>query len=70
MRYVLDCRETLGEKHCTVSMAADTREEVLESAIQHAVSIHRDKDSEQLRQDMNANILEREEEVPAGNITR
>jgi len=45
----IDCREFPSEMHCTVAIAADSEEELLEAATQHAVSVHRHQDSPELR---------------------
>lgn len=45
----IDCREFPSEMHCTVAIAADSEEELLEAATQHAVSAHRHQDSPELR---------------------
>lgn len=45
----IDCREFPSEMHCTVAIAADSEEELLEAATLHAVSVHRHQDSPELR---------------------
>jgi predicted small metal-binding protein len=39
-----------SEMNCTVAFSADSDEELLEVAVQHAVQVHHHKDSPELRQ--------------------
>lgn len=64
MRYHMDCRNTSSVKNCSLSMAADTREEVLEAAVYHAIAVHGAEDTDRLREDVSANIQETEETIP------
>lgn len=48
-RYV-DCREVPSESHCTVAIAADTDEELMEAAIQHATTVHGHEDTPEFRE--------------------
>jgi predicted small metal-binding protein len=49
-RKFIDCREYPSETNCTVAFSAGSDEELLEVAVQHAVQVHRHKDSPELRQ--------------------
>lgn len=49
-RKYIDCREFPSDSHCTVAIAADSDEELVEAAVQHAVAIHHHEDSPDLRQ--------------------
>src|SRR3974390_1552895 len=49
-RMFIDCRKYPSEKNCTVSIAADTRQELIEAAVQHAVAVHGHTDGPQLRE--------------------
>lgn len=49
-RKYIDCREYPSEINCTVSLSADSEEELLEAAVQHAVSIHGHADTPELRE--------------------
>ena len=53
-RKYIDCREYPSEMNCTLALTADSEDELLEAAVQHAVSVHGHEDSaafrEQLRQ--------------------
>jgi predicted small metal-binding protein len=45
MRKYVDCRDVPSEMNCTVAIAADSDEELLEAAVQHAVAVHGHSDS-------------------------
>jgi len=49
-RMFIDCRKYPSEKNCTVSIAADSRQELIEAAVQHAVAVHGHTDVPQLRE--------------------
>lgn len=49
-RKYVDCREVPSDRNCTVALAADTEEELLEAAVQHAVAVHQHDDTPELRQ--------------------
>ena len=53
-RKYLDCRDYPSEMNCTVAMAADSEEELLEAAVQHAVASHGHTDTPELRQQLQA----------------
>ena len=48
-RMFIDCRDYPSEKNCTVSIAADTKKELVDAAVQHAVAVHGHKDNKDLR---------------------
>jgi predicted small metal-binding protein len=48
-RKYIDCREFPSEKNCTVAISADTEDELLEIATQHAVRSHGHTDGPELR---------------------
>lgn len=48
-RKYVDCREFPSDMNCSVAIAADTEKELLDVAVQHAVSVHQHKDSPELR---------------------
>ncbi len=48
-RKFIDCREYPSEMNCTVAIFADSDKELLEAAVQHAVTVHGHKDSPELR---------------------
>lgn len=49
-RKYVDCREVPSDSKCSVAIAADTDEELLEAAVQHAVAVHHHDDTPQLRE--------------------
>jgi predicted small metal-binding protein len=48
-RKYIDCRDYPSEKNCSVALSADSEDELLEAAVQHAVSVHQHQDSPELR---------------------
>lgn len=48
-RKYIDCRELPSEANCTISIAADTEDELVEAAVQHAVAVHSHEDTAELR---------------------
>ena len=51
MRKSIDCRNYPSEKNCTLKISG-TEEEVLDAAVQHAVSAHGHTNSPELRQQL------------------
>jgi predicted small metal-binding protein len=51
-RKYIDCREYPGDIRCTVSISADTDNELLEAAVQHAVTVHKHQDTPELRKQL------------------
>lgn len=49
MRKFVDCREFPSESNCTVAISADSENELLEIAFQHAVATHGHTDTPELR---------------------
>ena len=49
-RMFIDCRQYPSEMNCSVSIAADTKKELIDAAVQHAVAVHGHKDSPELRE--------------------
>ncbi len=48
-RKYIDCREFPSESNCTIAISADSEDELIEAAAQHAVQVHGHQDSEELR---------------------
>jgi predicted small metal-binding protein len=48
-RKYIDCREVPSDNNCSVALSADSDDELLEAAVQHAVSAHQHTDSPELR---------------------
>lgn len=53
-RKYIDCREFPSEKNCTVALSADSEDELLEAAVQHAVKVHQHQDTPELRSQLKA----------------
>jgi len=51
-RKYIDCREYPSAEECTVAICADTDNELMEAAVQHAVSVHKHEDSVEFRQQL------------------
>ena len=48
-RKFIDCRAFPSEMNCTVALSADSEDELLEAAVQHAVAVHGHSDNDDLR---------------------
>jgi predicted small metal-binding protein len=55
-RKYIDCREIPSEKNCTVTIAADSEQELMDVAVQHAVQQHGHKDTPEFRQQLTSAI--------------
>ena len=51
-RYHIDCRDYPSDKNCSVALSADTREELIDAAIQHGVKVHGYGDTPEFRDEM------------------
>ena len=51
-RKYVDCREFPGDIKCSLALAADTEDELMEAAVQHAVAVHGYQDTPELRQEL------------------
>jgi predicted small metal-binding protein len=59
-RKYIDCREVPSEMNCTVAIAADSEDELVEAAVQHAVAVHSHEDTAELRDMVRQGIKELE----------
>ena len=57
-RKYIDCRAYPSEMNCTVMISADSEAELLEAAVQHAVSVHKERDTPELRDELRKLIKE------------
>ena len=57
-RKYIDCRSHPSEKNCTVAISADSEKELLEAAVQHAVSVHGHTDTPELRKQLTSIMKE------------
>ena len=55
-RKYIDCREFPSESKCTVTIAADSDQELIEVAVQHAVARHGHQDTPEFRQQLTGAI--------------
>lgn len=51
-RLVVDCRDYPSEMNCTISISADTKDELVNAAVQHAIAVHGHHDSPELRNEL------------------
>ena len=49
-RFYIDCRDYPGEKKCSVALAADTKEELLDVVVQHGTHVHGYEDTPEFRE--------------------
>ena len=48
-RYYIDCRDYPSDVKCSVSLSADTKEELLEAVVQHGGKVHGYEDTSEFR---------------------
>jgi predicted small metal-binding protein len=48
-RKYIDCRAFPSEMNCSIAIAADSDDELLEAAVQHAVAVHHHEDTPEFR---------------------
>jgi predicted small metal-binding protein len=49
VRKYIDCREHPSDIKCSVALAADSKEELLEAAMQHLKNVHKYEDTPDVR---------------------
>ncbi len=59
-RKYIDCREVPSEMNCSIAIAADSEDELVEAAVQHAISVHSHEDSQELRDMVRQGVKEME----------
>jgi len=57
-RKYIDCREYPSEMNCSIAIYADDEEELLEAAVQHAVTVHGHEDTPQFRNELRQALKE------------
>jgi predicted small metal-binding protein len=57
-RKYIDCREFPSESGCTVAISADSEDELIDAAAQHAVQVHGHQDSPELRSQLRQAVKE------------
>lgn len=58
MRKYIDCREFPSEIKCTVAITADSEDELVDAAVQHAVAVHGEHDTPAFRSEIKKAIHE------------
>lgn len=48
-RKMMDCRDTPSDTNCTLVISGE-ESEVMQAAIQHAISVHREQDTPEMRE--------------------
>ena len=66
-RKYIDCREFPSEMNCTIAISADSEEELLEAAVQHAVAVHGHKHTPAFRNELRGIFREGIPPVEAGS---
>ncbi len=51
-RKYIDCRDFPSEMKCTVAIAADSEQELIDAAVQHAVAVHGHTDTPEFRKEI------------------
>lgn len=51
-RKYIDCREFPSDMNCSIAISADSDQELLEAAVQHAVAVHQHQDTPELRRQL------------------
>ncbi len=59
-RKFIDCREFPSEMKCTIAIAADSTDELVNAAVQHAITVHGEHDTPAFRQEIRKAIHELE----------
>jgi predicted small metal-binding protein len=49
-RKFIDCRTVPSESNCTIAISADSEDELLDAAVQHAMSVHHHEDTPEFRE--------------------
>lgn len=62
-RKYVDCREMPSDMNCTIGIAADSEDELLDAAVQHAVAVHGHDDTPELRSMIGQTVKETESAV-------
>jgi predicted small metal-binding protein len=51
-RVHVDCREYPSEMNCSLALVANSENELLEAAVQHAVAVHKHEDTPEFRNEL------------------
>jgi hypothetical protein len=55
-RMMIDCRDMPSESNCTLAIAGDDVEDLLDAAVMHATSKHGHDNNSQLREEIRAGL--------------
>lgn len=59
-RKFIDCRDVPSEAKCTIAISADSTDELVNAAVQHAVSVHGHQDTPEFREMIRKSIRDME----------
>jgi predicted small metal-binding protein len=59
-RKYIDCREFPSESNCTVAISADSEDELINAAAQHAAQVHGHQDTPEFRTQLKSAVREGE----------
>ena len=57
-RKYIDCRDYPSDIKCSLTLTADTEEELLDAAMQHGIAVHGFKDTPGLRNELRKDLKE------------
>jgi predicted small metal-binding protein len=57
-RKYIDCRDFPSEMNCSIAIAADSEEELIDAAVQHACAVHGHQDTPEFRKEITHAIKE------------
>ncbi len=57
-RKYVDCRDYPGKVKCTISLAADSDDELLEAVVEHGIKVHGYEDTPEFRKNMRKEFKE------------
>jgi predicted small metal-binding protein len=57
-RYCVDCRDYPGDVKCSLALSADTKEELQEAVVQHAIKVHGYQDTSEFRSQITKGMKE------------
>jgi predicted small metal-binding protein len=55
-RKFIDCRQMPSDVKCSVAIVADSTDEVVDAAVLHAVAVHKQQDTPELRSEIRTMI--------------
>ncbi len=57
-RKYIDCRDMPSDTKCTIAISADSTDELVDAAAQHAAKVHKHADSPELRKQIKGMVKE------------